>query len=71
MLPRKLPYGMTRREFLYLTGAAVVAAACGNGGTGTTTTRASTTTAALAGEEPAVSFVEPREALSGELKILL
>jgi len=73
LLPRKLPYGMTRREFLYLSGATLVAAACGNGGSGTTTTTAAgtTTSAAAAGEEPEVTFVDPREALSGELKILL
>ena len=73
MVPRKAPFPITRREFLYLSSAAVLAAACGNGtgGDTTTTTRASTTSTAGAGGEPAVSFVEPREALSGELKILL
>ncbi|HEX6147715.1 MAG TPA: hypothetical protein VF083_13140, partial [Acidimicrobiia bacterium] len=74
MVPRKAPFAVTRREFLWLSSAAVLAAACGNGGgdATTTTARAATTTAAGgAGEGPAVSFVEPREALSGELKILL
>ena len=72
-VPRKAPFAITRREFLYLTGAAALAAACGNGGGETTTTAGPGTTTSLAatGEEPAVSFVEPREQLSGELKILL
>ncbi len=65
----------TRREFLYLSSATLLAAACGDGdGTATSTTGAGTTipgtTAALGEGEPATSFVEPREALSGELKIL-
>ncbi|MGH8913842.1 MAG: twin-arginine translocation signal domain-containing protein, partial [Acidimicrobiia bacterium] len=72
MVPRKRPSPLTRREFLYLSGAAMLAAACGNGASGTTTTTrlAGSSTTAMTGEEPAVSFVEPREALSGELKIL-
>jgi len=72
-VPRKAPFAITRREFLYLTGAAALAAACGNGGGETTTSAGAGTTTSLAatGEEPAVSFVEPREQLSGELKILL
>jgi multiple sugar transport system substrate-binding protein len=53
---------------LYLSGATLLAAACGNGAT--TTTGASTGTTSATGG-PAVSFLEPREALSGELKILL
>lgn len=72
MVRRYSPYGVTRREFLYLSGATLLAAACGNGGVGTTTTTAATTTtrAGLAGG-PEVSFVEPSQSLSGELKILL
>ena len=75
MAPRKIPsgrnpYGFTRREFLYLSGTALLAAACGQV-TGTTTTSRAGTTIPLVGDEPGVSFVEPREALSGELKILL
>ncbi|HVR79658.1 MAG TPA: extracellular solute-binding protein [Acidimicrobiia bacterium] len=74
MVPRRAPSAITRREFLWLSSAAVLAAACGNGGGDATTTTAragTSTSAAGAGEGPAVSFVEPREALSGELKILL
>ena len=76
MVPRRIPsgripYGFTRREFLYLSGATLLAAACGDDGTGATTTSLAGTTTTLAGDEPAVSFVDPREALSGELKILL
>jgi multiple sugar transport system substrate-binding protein len=71
-VPRKAPFAITRREFLYLTGAAAFAAACGNGTDATTTTGAgsSTSLAPVAGG-PETSFVEPREQLSGELKILL
>jgi ABC-type glycerol-3-phosphate transport system substrate-binding protein len=54
---------------LYLSGATLLAAACGNGATTTTTGAPTGTTSAAGG--PAVSFLEPREALSGELKILL
>jgi ABC-type glycerol-3-phosphate transport system substrate-binding protein len=54
---------------LYLSGATLLAAACGNGATTTTTGVPTGTTSAAGG--PAVSFLEPREALSGELKILL
>ena len=71
-VPRKAPFAVTRREFLYLTGAAALVAACGNGSDATTTTAAgaSTSVAPVAGG-PETSFVEPREQLSGELKILL
>ncbi|MFQ5517067.1 MAG: extracellular solute-binding protein [Acidimicrobiia bacterium] len=72
-------YGVSRREFLRLSGVALLAAACGDGnGSTTTTTRALTTTTAGAtttmppgGGEPTTSFVEPSSAVSGELKILL
>lgn len=72
-VPRKAPFVVTRREFIYLTGAAALAAACGNGGGDTTTTTlaGTSTTAAAVGEGPAESFVEPAEQLSGELNILL
>ncbi|HZD23916.1 MAG TPA: extracellular solute-binding protein, partial [Acidimicrobiia bacterium] len=73
MVPRRNPYRVTRREFLYLSSAAVLAAACGGtGGATTTTARQVTTTMAggLAGA-PATNFVEPTQSLSGELKILL
>ena len=56
---------------LYLSGATLLAGACGNGGLTTTTTSPAGTGTTLAGGEPAPSFLEPREALSGELKILL
>jgi ABC-type glycerol-3-phosphate transport system substrate-binding protein len=68
--PRRKSTGFTRREMLYLSGATLLAAACGNGAATTTTTGAPTGTTSAAGG-PAVSFLEPREALSGELKILL
>jgi ABC-type glycerol-3-phosphate transport system substrate-binding protein len=67
--PRRKSTGFTRREMLYLSGATLLAAACGNGATTTTTGVPTGTTSAAGG--PAVSFLEPREALSGELKILL
>jgi ABC-type glycerol-3-phosphate transport system substrate-binding protein len=67
--PRRKSTGFTRREMLYLSGATLLAAACGNGATSTTTGAPTGTTSAAGG--PAVSFLEPREALSGELKILL
>ena len=70
MTPRRYPYGLTRKEFLYLSGATLLSTACGGAGTGGTTTTAPTTTGAVAGE-PAVNFLEPRESLSGELNILL
>lgn len=77
MLPRKSPFFVTRREFLYLSGAAALAAACGTGSSATTTvpttlagTGAGTTAAPVEGG-PEMSFVEPAEQLSGELKILL
>jgi multiple sugar transport system substrate-binding protein len=60
--------GFTRREMLYLSGATLLAAACGNGAS--TTTGAPTGTTSATGA-PAVSFLDPREPLSGELKILL
>jgi len=66
--PRRKSTGFTRREMLYLSGATLLAAACGNGATTTTGVPTGTTSAAGG---PAVSFLEPREALSGELKILL
>ena len=71
-VPRKAPFAVTRREFLYLTGAAALVAACGNGTDATTTSAggSSTSVAPVAGG-PETSFVEPREQLSGELKILL
>lgn len=69
MKPRRKSTGFTRREMLYLSGATLLAAACGNGATTTTTGVPTGTTSAAGG--PAVSFLEPREALSGELKILL
>jgi ABC-type glycerol-3-phosphate transport system substrate-binding protein len=70
---RRVPYGVTRREFLYLSGAALVAAACGNGTSATTATGSptSTTLAEGPGEGPEVSFVEPSQSLDGELKILM
>ena len=71
-VPRKAPFAITRREFLYLTGAAALVAACGNGTDGDYHSGAgSTTSVAAVGEGPEMSFVEPREQLSGELKILL
>lgn len=83
MVPRRIPPGLTRREFLYLSGAALLAA-CGNRvGVGTTTSQATTTTAAgtvttaattsttVGTGEPAASFVDPTQPVSGELKILL
>ncbi|MGH3650644.1 MAG: ABC transporter substrate-binding protein [Acidimicrobiia bacterium] len=64
---------MTRREFLYLSSAALLATACGQNGTGATSTSLGgpTTSGALGGVAPEVSFVEPAEALSGSLNILL
>ena len=64
-VPRKAPFAVTRREFLYLTGAAALVAACGNGSDATTTTAAgsSTSVAPVAGG-PETSFVEPREQLA-------
>ncbi|HEX6947452.1 MAG TPA: extracellular solute-binding protein [Acidimicrobiia bacterium] len=73
MVPRRYPRGITRREFLYLSGATVLAAACGPATSVTTTTGAgqgSSTTAGMAGE-PQVNFVEPTQSVSGELNILL
>ena len=88
-MPVKLPQGMSRRQFLYLSALAGIGAACGNGATATTTTAGPgttttgavgttgttaagvSTTAGTGGAEPQVTFVEPREALSGELRILL
>lgn len=76
MVPRRPPYpfrrGLTRREFLYLSGATLLSACAGNGLGTTTTTAARTTTSAggVAGG-PQTSFVEPTQSLSGELNILL
>ncbi|MFP4552382.1 MAG: ABC transporter substrate-binding protein [Actinomycetota bacterium] len=84
MVPRRLPRsirrGLTRREFLYLSGASLLAACAEGTGLGTTTTTAArttttagrtTTTAGGVEGEPQTSFVEPTQSLSGELNILL
>ena len=72
MVPRKFPYGVTRREFLYLSGAALLAAACGQTGSTTTTRLGGTSTTGLNGlVAPGVNFIEPTQALSGSLNILL
>ena len=68
MKPRRNSTSFTRRELLYLSGATLLATACSK--RATTTTGAATDTTSAAGA-PAVSFVEPRESLSGELEILL
>jgi multiple sugar transport system substrate-binding protein len=60
---------LTRRDFIRLSSMAVLAAACAPGETTATTAAQPGTT--LAGGEPAESFVEPTEALSGSLNILL
>jgi multiple sugar transport system substrate-binding protein len=62
---------VTRREFLYLSGAALLAAACGQTGSTTTTAGATTTTGINGMAAPEVNFVEPTQALSGSLNILL
>ncbi len=81
-----LPKGVTRRDFLKLGGAAALLAACGDAADPTTTvpgttpgTAATTTTVAgtsppttVAGDgEPTTTFVEPTQAVSGDLRILL
>jgi ABC-type glycerol-3-phosphate transport system substrate-binding protein len=77
MVPRRLPHGfprgLTRREFLYMSGAAFLAACAGNGALGTTTTTMARTTTTAGGVtgEPQTSFVEPTQSLNGELNILL
>ncbi len=74
--------GLTRRDFLRAGSLALLAACAGETGEGTTTTgapgttaapttAAPTTTAVPTGGMPETTFVEPAEALSGELKILL
>ncbi len=71
MVPRRYPRGVTRREFLYLGGAALLAAACGPAAD-TTTTRAGagSSTTGMPGE-PQVNFRDPTQSVSGELNILL
>ncbi|MCI0545552.1 MAG: extracellular solute-binding protein [Actinobacteria bacterium] len=71
MVPRRSFRGITRREFLYLSGTALLAAACGQTGGATTTTRGVTTTGVNGMAAPEVTFVEPTQALSGSLNILL
>ncbi len=80
--PRR-PYVVTRRDFLKMGGVAALLAACGDSGTTTTlppgtspaTTLAATTlappTTVAGGGMPQTTFVEPTQAVSGELKILL
>ena len=65
MVPRRYPRGVTRREFLYLGGAALLAAACGPAAD-VTTTRAGggSSTTGMPGE-PQVSFRDGRIYLSG------
>ena len=72
MVPRNYRRGLTRREFLYLSGAALLAA-CGPNGTGVTSTTGGgpTTTGATGGDAPEETFVEPTQAVSGSLNILL
>lgn len=73
MVPRRSRRGVTRREFLYLSGAALLAA-CGPNGSGATSTTAGagpTTTGASGVAAPEETFVEPTQALSGSLNILL
>ena len=74
MVPRRSRRGVTRREFLYLSGAALLAA-CGPNGSGATSTTAGgagpTTTGASGVPAPEETFVEPTQALSGSLNILL
>lgn len=73
MVPRRYPRGITRREFLYLSGAAVLAAACGPATSVTTTTAGSTSSSAggAAGSGPEIKFREPTQSVSGDLRILL
>ena len=73
MVPRRSLRGVTRREFLYLSSAALLATACGQNGTGATSTTlgATTTTGVLGGVAPEVNFLEPTQQLSGRLNILL
>ena len=52
------PYGMTRRKFLYMGGAALLAAACGNGA-GPATTLAGPGTTAAAGTTAAPGTTAP------------
>jgi multiple sugar transport system substrate-binding protein len=73
LVPRRYRRGITRREFLYLSGAALLAA-CGPNGSGATTTTGGggpSTTGATGGAAPEETFVEPTQALSGSLNILL
>ena len=60
-----IPRGVSRREFIRMGGMAALLAACGQG------TGATTTLGEGPDGEPQSSFVDPRTALSGELKILL
>jgi multiple sugar transport system substrate-binding protein len=62
---------VTRREFIYLSGAALLAAACGQTGSTTTTAGGTTTTGINGVVAPEVNFLEPTQALSGSLNILL
>jgi multiple sugar transport system substrate-binding protein len=62
---------VTRREFIYLSGAALLAAACGQTGSTTTTAGGTTTTGVNGVVAPEVNFLEPTQALSGSLNILL
>jgi ABC-type glycerol-3-phosphate transport system substrate-binding protein len=71
LVPRRSLQGVTRREFIYLSGAALLAAACGQTGSTTTTAGATTTTGINGMAAPEVNFVEPTQAVSGSLNILL
>ena len=66
-----IPRGVSRREFIRVGGMAALLAACGPDVVSTTSVGTTGATTEGPDGEPQSQFVEPRTALSGELRILL